>query len=337
MKFSININQKAVVDLGLDLDLTDLAIFDFMSDFALTDACEKVYVQTENAFAYWFSADLILSQLPLLRITPRAVRQHINNLEKCGLLTLCKGELDARRTHKAYYLFGPMYARLKFFDLEQPNKECNGGLPPSSEKNCPELGKEMPRARKNISDNNIYIDKEIEDNDDNKQKPVFAESPSPSGAPVQGKLDLFDAPQPDVSVEDATTKERKSSGQKKEIVPAPPSPSSEFERKTVDECAKELLSKDMVMESIMMSRHCDRGYIESRLKEFVLHRKSLDKAESTYRDFVSHFNNWLPKREQAEVREFKESTAPDKMSAVDIQKRNAQYILDAVSKAFKNK
>lgn len=306
MKYSININQKSVVDLGLDLDLTDLAIFDFMSDFALTDACEKVYIQTENAFAYWFSADLILSQLPILRITPRAVRQHINNLEKCGLLTLCKGELDARRTHKAYYLFGPMYARLKFFDLEQPNKECKGGLPPVSEKNCRELGKELPRARKNISDNNIYIDKGIEDNDDdNKQKQVFAESPSSSGVPVQGELDLFDAPQPDASVEAETKKERKGSGQKKESRETDISSSvTAYGRqlRNVHDLAKELLESHTWMESLER-KGWSRDYICSRMEAFVCHLETTFDVAKTKPDFTKHFFAWVNKVETSSRKE----------------------------------
>ena len=334
MKYSININQRAVVDLGLDLDLTDMAILDFMSEFAHTEECEKAWVDAKGACAYWFSTKLILEQLPILRITERAVRQHINNLIDMGLLERYG---DPRRTQKSYFLFGPTYAKL-FFATTPSTVPSDDVSSRTSEKNCRDLGNKLPTPRKSISDNNNIniLDNKGKDVVVNKQKPVFAETTT-AESPVQGRLELFDAAQPDVTVEAATAKERKSSAKKKEIVPVPPSPSSEFERKTVDECAEELLSKGMVMESIMMSRHCDRGYIESRLKEIVLHRKSLDKAESTYRDFVSHFNNWLSKREQAEVKEFKESTAPGKMSAVDIQKRNAQYIWDAVNKAFKNK
>lgn len=38
MKYSININQKAAIDLGLKLDIVDLAIFDYIKDFSASKA-----------------------------------------------------------------------------------------------------------------------------------------------------------------------------------------------------------------------------------------------------------------------------------------------------------
>jgi len=308
MKYSININQRAVVDLGLDLDLTDMAILDFMSEFAHTEECEKAWVDAKGACAYWFSTKLILEQLPILRITERAVRQHINNLIGAGLLERYG---DPRRTQKSYFLFGPTYAKL-FFATAPSTVPSDGVLPQTSEKNCRDLGNKLPTPRKNISDNNNIniIDNKGKDVVVNKQKPVFAETTT-AESPIQGRLELFDATQPEPSpfiVMSKPEKERKSSGQKKESPAPAPQPSSEFRMMTTDEFVEELLSKKMVVESIMMARHYNREFLEARLSDFVLHRKTLDKNASTYHEFLRHFNSWLQKKDQMEAREFAEAS-----------------------------
>lgn len=304
MKYNININQRAVVDLGLDLDLTDMAILDFMSEFAHTEECEKAWVDAKGACAYWFSTKLILEQLPILRITERAVRQHISNLIDAGLLERYG---DPRRTQKSYFLFGPTYAKL-FFATAPSTVPSDDGSSRTSEKNCRDLGNKLPTPRKNISDNNNInlLDNREKDVVVNKQKPVFAETTTAESA-VQGRLELFDATQPEPSpsiVMPKPEKERKSSGQKKES-PAPTTQASvEFRAMTADEFVEVLLSKEMVVESIMMSRNYDREFLKARLSDFALHRKNLDKNVSTYHEFLRHFNSWLQKKDQVEAREF---------------------------------
>lgn len=338
MKYSININQRAVVDLDLDLDLTDMAILDFMSEFAHTEECEKAWVDAKGACAYWFSTKLILEQLPILRITERAVRQHISNLIDAGLLERYG---DPRRTQKSYFLFGPTYAKL-FFATTPSTVPSDDVSSRTSEKNCRDLGNKLPTPRKNISDNNNIniLDNKGKDVVVNKQKPVFAETTTPE-SPVQGRLDLFDAPQSDPSpsiVTPKSEKERKSSGQKKES-PAPTTPTSvEFRAMTADEFVEELLSKEIVVESIMMSRNYDREFLKARLSDFALHRKTLDKNVSTYHEFLRHFNSWLQKKDQVEAREFAEASKAGGQSDSSYEKKQCTFeeSLDIIKQTCSN-
>ena len=56
MKYTILINQYAAVNSGLDLDLIDLAIFDFIKDFANCSNCVKMH--TPEGIYFWISHKL---------------------------------------------------------------------------------------------------------------------------------------------------------------------------------------------------------------------------------------------------------------------------------------
>ena len=68
MKYNISINQFAAVRNGFakNLDLIDLAIFDFIKDFANSSKCVKV--QTQEGTYFWISHKLVMEQMPLLKI-----------------------------------------------------------------------------------------------------------------------------------------------------------------------------------------------------------------------------------------------------------------------------
>ena len=85
MKYTILINQYAAVNSGLDLDLIDLAIFDFIKDFANCASCVKMH--TPEGIYFWISHKLILEAMPLLNIkTSQGMIKRIDNLIKAGIL-----------------------------------------------------------------------------------------------------------------------------------------------------------------------------------------------------------------------------------------------------------
>lgn len=120
MKYVININQKAIVDLGLQdkLDFIDLAIYDFITEFMLCDECRKLNI--DNVQYFWIKSDLIIENLPLLGITTtRGISKRIDKLIDCGLLERCN---DNQNLHQSFFKVGKNYQAYKFFTWNKNSK-----------------------------------------------------------------------------------------------------------------------------------------------------------------------------------------------------------------------
>lgn len=114
MKYNISINQYAVIKSGLDLDIIDLSIFDFIKDFANSQGCVKI--QTPEGIYFWISHKLIIEALPLLKIkTAQGVIKRIENLINSGVLV--KHD-NCQIYSKTLYCFGKNYDLLTFADSE---------------------------------------------------------------------------------------------------------------------------------------------------------------------------------------------------------------------------
>lgn len=115
MKYNITINQKAVIDLSLDLDVVDMAIFDFIKDFSLSSSCLKVIIDGRQYF--WISHSKIINDLPIIRIATRqGIIKRINKLIEAKLIN--RYEVDAQ---KSYYCFGSNYDNVTFVtERKQP-------------------------------------------------------------------------------------------------------------------------------------------------------------------------------------------------------------------------
>lgn len=108
MKYNININQKAIIDLGLNLDVVDLAIFDFIKDFSNSSACLKVVIGGKQYF--WISHSKVISELPMIKIATRqGVFKRISKLVDSELIE--RIDVDPQ---KSYYCFGRNYDNVTF-------------------------------------------------------------------------------------------------------------------------------------------------------------------------------------------------------------------------------
>jgi len=86
MKYNININQKAVIDNGWDLDINHLALLDCIS--AIVNSNKTVSISDLNGVWYWVKITYILEQLPLLKIKERRCKDLLADLENCGLIEI---------------------------------------------------------------------------------------------------------------------------------------------------------------------------------------------------------------------------------------------------------
>ena len=102
IQYSLILHLREVQELGIDISLADLVIFEFLRSFETKTYCKKERLDDEQIY-FWVSHELIMKQLPILGIkTKRGIIDRINNLVNIGLLiryTSPKG------VNKSYYRF----------------------------------------------------------------------------------------------------------------------------------------------------------------------------------------------------------------------------------------
>lgn len=110
MQYTITINQKAVIELGLNLDVLDMAIFDFIVHFAHWDKCQRL--QTNAGVYFALQHKTIISQMPILGInTAAGILRRINKLIEAGLL---ERHPDCEMMKMTFYKFGRNYDKVFF-------------------------------------------------------------------------------------------------------------------------------------------------------------------------------------------------------------------------------
>jgi hypothetical protein len=122
MKYTVLINQYAAVTNGLNLDLIDLAIFDFIKDFANSSSCVKM--QTPEGVYFWISHKLVLEAMPLLNIkTNQGLIKRIDNLINAGIL---RKHPNCDKYRQTLYSFGENYDLLAFANMDlQPTTKVD--------------------------------------------------------------------------------------------------------------------------------------------------------------------------------------------------------------------
>lgn len=179
MKYTIIINQYAAVTNGMNLDLVDLAIFDFIKDFANSRNCTKI--QTPEGVYFWVSHRLILESMPLLNIkTNQGLMKRIDKLVEAGIL---EKHPKCDVYNKTLYCFGEKYELLTFTDkasaMINPVDTPQQKLIPHNESLGVPHNESLGYYNNNIlyNNNNIYThDKKKGKNEDEGRKTLFRNS-----------------------------------------------------------------------------------------------------------------------------------------------------------------
>lgn len=109
MQYTININQRSVIENGWNLSFDDMAIFDFMSKFILEGALSKHVIQGKDYF--WISFPKIRDELPMLSgNSDSSIRRHISNLVRVGLIERCDDDI-AMKNRLSLYRLGKSYKK----------------------------------------------------------------------------------------------------------------------------------------------------------------------------------------------------------------------------------
>ena len=154
MQFTINIDQRSVVENSWDLSFDDMAIFDFMSKFILGGALLKQ--STPKGDFYWVSFSKIRKELPMLSgNSDSSIKRHIANLIRVGLIEKCDEEISIRR-HLSLYRLGEAYH--KYWRRDTPpnldgNPSKNNDTPPNLDGNPSKNNDTPPNLNGNPSKN----------------------------------------------------------------------------------------------------------------------------------------------------------------------------------------
>lgn len=143
MKYTININQKAVIDNNFkELSLNHLAILDAIVEMI---NCKKFnsFID-ESGEWFWIKTSKVLEQLPILDIKERRCKDLILDLQKYSLL---ESNPNNKEIQKCMLRIGSNYQKLVFFD------SCNN-LPTYAE-NCIAPMQYIAQDNNIINNNNI--------------------------------------------------------------------------------------------------------------------------------------------------------------------------------------
>ena len=134
IQYSLSLHLREVEELGINISLVDLCIFEFLKSFETKTYCQKEKLDDGNIY-FWVSHDLIIDQLPILGIkSKRRIISHINKLVDVGLLSRYG---KTQELGKSYY---------KFTELAD---KFDSGHTPSDENVTPPLTK---TSHNNIQD-----------------------------------------------------------------------------------------------------------------------------------------------------------------------------------------
>lgn len=118
MQYTININQRNVIENGWNLSFDDMAVFSFMKNFILEGALSKHVIHGKDYF--WISFSKIREELPMLSgNSDSSIRRHISNLVHVGLIEKCDDEISIKNRISLYRL-GKSFS--KYWHSVNPSK-----------------------------------------------------------------------------------------------------------------------------------------------------------------------------------------------------------------------
>lgn len=151
MKYSWNIDQRAALESGFNVDVIDLSIFALLRDFAAEPGCKKM---TENGHTYYlFSWKLVTQQQQILGLnTKRSVTRRFEKLSDCDVIN---AHPDNKSLKMMWYRFGDGAPKLMRSTKNETDLTRNN--------DSYSLGTTVPSTRNENSYNNTIIDNSIKD------------------------------------------------------------------------------------------------------------------------------------------------------------------------------
>lgn len=169
MKYSILINQKLAIDNNLNIDIIDLAIFEYIKDFCHSREIQKM-MENEKVY-YWISYQKIIDDMPILGIKTKD--SVYRRLKKLVSLWIIEENKNNAKLWRSYFCFWENYDTLVF-----KTDPLGFKTEPSDQKPYPPGSKTVPppdgKSDDNIINDNI-ININILSNDNIEQALVVSE------------------------------------------------------------------------------------------------------------------------------------------------------------------
>ncbi|EQA3509776.1 hypothetical protein ACX1PV_001756 [Campylobacter jejuni] len=160
MKYQISINQKAIIDNGLNIKGTSLetwALLDFLLFFQNANNLKKI--QVDGREFIWINYKYIIENSPLCNFYNQSIKKHLDLLLNLNLIELYKeksNDIYFRFTHKIECLF-----------IDKNFTDLGKNLPTPRENFTNPLGKNLPTI---IINNQEYINNNIKEKNIKKEK-----------------------------------------------------------------------------------------------------------------------------------------------------------------------
>lgn len=111
MKYNININQKGVIDAGLNVDLVDMAIYDFLKAYTHAQVCRRM-VEAEVVY-YSVPYKKVIDENPLLPIkSTDGIYRRFKKLEAAQII---KMHPDNAKLSMVWFCFGEISRHIDFY------------------------------------------------------------------------------------------------------------------------------------------------------------------------------------------------------------------------------
>lgn len=110
MKYFISINQKALLDNDIKINLVQAVIFDFLYDFISSGCADQVTIDNKNYS--WISYQHVIDSLPIIEITNKNVI--CRNIQKLVDVELLGKYVDKKQGNKTFFCVGKRAKELLF-------------------------------------------------------------------------------------------------------------------------------------------------------------------------------------------------------------------------------
>lgn len=159
MKYSIQINQVAIIENGFNIKGTSLdtwALLDFLIFF---NSAKNHKILNKNGIGYvWINYNYIQDSMPLCSLYKQAIKKHLELLQEIGFIELIKDD-----SNNVYFTFTELMECL--FVSEKNSTHLSKNLPTPKKDFTQPLSKNLPSTininnKEFIKNNNLYIQKE---------------------------------------------------------------------------------------------------------------------------------------------------------------------------------
>lgn len=159
MKYSIQINQLAIIENGFNIKGTNLdtwALLDFLVFF---NSVKNHKILNKNGIGYiWINYNYIQDSMPLCNLYKQAIKKHLELLQEIGLIELIKDD-----SNNVYFTFTALIECL--FVSEKKSTHLSKNLPTPKKDFTQPLSKNLPSTininnKDFIKNDNLYTEKE---------------------------------------------------------------------------------------------------------------------------------------------------------------------------------